>query len=97
MLRAFIPRNSAKPIGLSLLQTAWVKFNRGRISVGQFHSSMDKWGLAFLPKCECDAPKHTADHVLTACSIHQAPHGAGGLMFLDDETRCWLKNIIASL
>ena len=28
----------------------------------------------------------TADHVLTACPIHRAPHGARGLTVLDDET-----------
>ena len=54
--------------------------------VGRFHSSIQKWGFAPLPNCECGASEQTADHVLTACPIHRAPHGARGLMVLDDET-----------
>ena len=65
--------------------------------VGRFHSSMHKWGLAFSPNCECGASEQTADHVLTTCPIHRAPHVARGLTFLDDETRCWLNNITASI
>ena len=47
--------------------------------------------------CECGASEQTADHVLTACPIHRAPHGARGLTVLDDETRCWLNDITASI
>ena len=47
--------------------------------------------------CECGASEQTADHVLTMCPIHRAPHGARGLTVLDDETRCWLNNITASI
>ena len=65
--------------------------------VGRFHSSMDKWDLAPSPNCECGAFEQTADHVLTACLIHRAPHGARGLTVLDDETRCWLNNITDSI
>ena len=57
---------------------------------------MHKWGLALSPNCECGTSEKTADHVLTACTIHQAPHGARGLMVLDDKTRCWLNNTTAS-
>ena len=56
-----------------------------------------KWGLAPSPNCECGASEQTADHVLTACPIHRAPHGARGLTVLDDETRCWLNDITASI
>ena len=49
------------------------------------------------PNCECGASEQTADHVLTACPIHRAPHGARGLTVLDDETRCWLNDITASI
>ena len=62
-----------------------------------FHSSMHKWGLALSPNCECDAFEQTADHVLTACPIHRAPHRARGLTVLDDETRCWFNNTTASI
>ena len=42
---------------------------------------MHKWGLAPSPNCECGAFEQTADHVLTVCPIHQAPHGTQGLTF----------------
>ena len=85
-LRAFVPRTSARPVGMGLPRAAWVKLNRLRTGVGRFHSSMHKWGLAPLPNCECGASEQTTDHVLTACPIHRAPHGAQGLTILDDET-----------
>ena len=34
---------------------------------------------------------------LTACPIHRAPHGARGLTVLNDEIRCWLNDITASI
>ena len=49
------------------------------------------------PNCECGASEQTADHVLTTCPIHWAPHGAGNLTDLDDETRCWFNNTTASI
>ena len=61
------------------------------ICAWQFHSSMHKWGLSPSPNCECGASEQTANHILTACPIHRAPHGARGLTVLDDETRCWLS------
>ena len=96
-LRAFVPGTSVRPVGMGLHRAAWVKLNRLRTGVGRFHSSMHKWGLAPSPNCECGASEQTADHVLTACPIHRAPHGARGLTVLDDETRCWLNNITASI
>ena len=96
-LRAFVPRTGARPVGMGLPRAVWVKLNRLRIGVGRFHSSMHKWGLAPSPNYECGASEQTADHVLTACPIHRAPHGARGLTVLDDETRCWLNNITASI
>ena len=80
-----------------LTPATWVKLNRLWTGVGRFHSSMHKWGLASSPNCVCGASKQTADHVLTACPIHRAPHGARGLTVLDDETRCWLNNTTASI
>ena len=85
-LRAFVPETDARPVGMGLPQAAWVKFNYLWTSVGRFHSSMHKWGLAPSPNCVCDASEQTTDHVLTVCPIHRAPHGARGLMVLDDET-----------
>ena len=96
-LRAFVPETGARPVGMGLPRAAWVKLNRLRTGVGRFHSSMHKWGLAPSPDCECGASEQTADHVLTACPIHRALHGARGLTALDDETRCWLNDITASI
>ena len=96
-LRAFVPETGARPVGMGLPRAAWVKLNRLRTGVGQFYSSMHKWGLGPPPNCECGASEQTADHVLTACPIHRAPHGARGLTILDDETRCWLNDITASI
>ena len=84
-LRAFVPGTGARPIGMGLPRAAWVKLNRLRTGVGRFHSSMHKWGLAPSLTCECGASEQTADHVLTACPMHRAPHGARGLTVLDDE------------
>ena len=96
-LRAFVPETGARPVGMGLPRAAWVKLNRLRTGVGRFHSSMYKWGLAPSPNCECGASEQTADHVLTAYSIHRALHGARGLTVLDDETRCWLNDITAGI
>ena len=41
-LRVFISRTSAKPVGMSLPRTAWVKLNILRTSIPQFHSFMYK-------------------------------------------------------
>ena len=65
-----------------------VKLNRLRTGNERFRSSMHKWGLASSSNCEGGAAEQTADHVLIACIIHRAPHGARGLTVLDDETRC---------
>ena len=85
-LHAFVPGIGARPVEMGLPRAAWVKLNRLRIGVGRFDSSMHKWGLAPSSNCECGASEQTADHVLTACPIHWAPHGAQGLTVLDDET-----------
>ena len=63
-LRVFEPSTGARPVGMGLPRAAWIKINRLRTSVGQFHLSMHKWGLASSPNCECGAPEQTPDHVL---------------------------------
>ena len=85
-LRAFIPKTTGKPVGMSLLRTAWVKLNLLLTDVGQFHLSMHKWGLDFSSNCKCGASEQTANRVLIACPTHRAPHGARDLTVLDDET-----------
>ena len=42
-LRDFVFRTGAKPVGMDLPQTAWVKLNRLLTGVGRFHLSMHKW------------------------------------------------------
>ena len=96
-LLVFVPETGARPVWMGLPREAWVKLNRLRTGVGRFHSFMHKWGIAPSPNCECSASEQAADHVLTACLIHRSPHGARGLTVLDDETRCWLNNITASI
>ena len=54
-LRAFVPKTGARPVGMGLTRAAWVKLNRLRTGVGQFYSSMHKWGLALSPNCKCGA------------------------------------------
>ena len=95
-LRAFVPETGARPVGMGLPRAAWVKLNRLRTGVGRFYSSMHKWGLAPSPNCECGASEQTSDHVLTACLIHRAPHGARGLT-MDDGTRFWMTKLDAGL
>ena len=75
-LRVFVPETGARLVEMGLSRAAWVKLNRLWTGVGRFHLSMHKWGLAPSPNCECGASEQTADHVLTACPIHRAPHGA---------------------
>ena len=96
-LRVFVLRTGARSVGMGLSRAVWVKLNRLRTGVGRFHSSMHKWGLAPSPNCECGASEQTADHILTACPIYRASHGARGLTVLDDETGRWLNNITASI
>ena len=72
-LRAFVPGPVPGLLGWAYLER--VKLNRLRTGVGQFHSSMHKWGLAPSLNCKCGTSEQTADHVLTACPIHRAPHG----------------------
>ena len=97
LCRRPVPEASARPVGMGLPRAAWVKLNRLRTGVGRFHSSMHKWGLAPSPNCECGASEQTADHVLTVCPIHRAPHEARGLTVSDDETQCWLNDTTASI
>ena len=54
-------------------------------------------GVSLLHRIASVAPLIKPYHVLIACPIHRAPHGARGLMVLDHETRCWLNDITASI
>ena len=96
-LCVYIPKVSTRPIEMSLTKTAWVKLNRLRTGVGRFGLSTHEWSLASSAKCECGASKQTADHIILTCPTHRAPREITGLTVLDDETRCWLNSITASI
>ena len=83
-LRVFISRTSAKPVGMSLPRTAWVKLNCLQTGVGRYHSSMHF--LAPSSNCECRAIEQTADHVLITYPVQHASHKARSLTVLDDKT-----------
>ena len=95
-VRAFIPRVSSKPLGMSLPRT-YPRLNRLRTGVGHFHSSMYKWGLAPSPNCECGTTEQTADYIISSCLLHHVPRGTQGLQVLNDTTRCWLNTTTASI
>ena len=98
-LRVFIPRTSARPVGVSLPRTLWVELNRLRTGVGRFHSYMHKWGLAASTNCECGTVEQTPDHVPIVCPIYWAPHGARGLTVLDNTNTSisWMTKLDAVL
>ena len=80
------PRPVPGLLGWAYSEQLWLRSTACGLMLGRFHSSMHKWDLAPSPNCECGASEQIADHVLTACPIHRAPHGARGLTVLDDET-----------
>ena len=82
---------------MSLFRTAWIKFNCPHTGVGHFDLSMHKWSLASSAKCECGANEQTADHIIVKCPRHRAPRKIMGQTVLDEETRCWLNSITASM
>ena len=96
-LGVYIPSVSTRPIGMSLTRTAWVKLNRLRTGLERFDSSMHKWSHASIAKCECGANEQTTDHIILTCPIHRTPREIMGLTVLDDETRCWLNFVTASI
>ena len=80
--RVFVPRTGARPVTewdcpeqleLSSIACGLVLGDSIRPCTNEVHK------CAPLPNCECGAAEQTADHVLIACSIHRAPHGARGL------------------
>ena len=96
-LRDFVPGSGARPVGMALLRAAWIKLNHcGRCWTIFIHPCTNEVSLLHRMAIVA-AFEQTADHVLTACLIHRAPHGARSLTVSDDETRCWLNNITASI
>ena len=93
-LCAVVPGIGARPIGISLPQTAWVKLNHLQTGVGQFHSSMHKWGLAPSLNCECGTSEQTADYVLTVCPIHQASDSGSAAVWGSKRINPWLQSCL---
>ena len=96
-VRAFFPRISSRPLGMSLPRTSWVRLNRPRTGAECFYSSMYKWSLAPSPNCECGTTEQIADHVICSCVLHHVPRRTRGLQVLDDATRSWLNTTTASI
>ena len=71
---------------MALPCTAWVQLNRLRSGVGRLRSCLHKYAMAPSAARECGAEEQTVDHVILHCPVHRLPHGAHGLMILDDET-----------
>ena len=61
---------STKPVGMSLLRTAWVKVNRLQTGVVQFHSSMND-GISLLYRIASATPLNKPQIACsTACIGH---------------------------
>ena len=88
------PRPVPGLLGWACLEQLGLSSTACGLMLGDSICPLHKWGLAPSPNCKCGASEQTADHVLTACRIHRAPHGARGLVVLDDETRWWFNNTI---
>ena len=80
-LRLYVPRPSAKPLGMGLLRPAWVQFNCFRNGVEKFQSSTHKWELACTSICKCGALAQTVSHLILECPLHCDPRGHRGLSF----------------
>ena len=91
LLHNYIKDVSNNPSGTKLQRPAWVKLNKPRTGVGLFRTTMHKWGMASSPTCVCGAKEQSADHIITSCPTHHPPHGALGILHLDDPTVAWLN------
>ena len=70
---------------------AWVKLKTLKTGVGLFRGTMHKWGMSIIRTCECGAKEQSANHIITSCPTHLPPHGALGILNLDDQTVAWLS------
>ena len=61
------------PPGADLPRREWVTLNRLRTGVGRFGANMYRWGLRPSAACLCGAPEHTADHILSECTMRGPP------------------------
>ena len=91
-LHGFITDVGSLSSGMHLPRPAWVRLNRLRTGVGQFRSTMHKWGMDPSPACECGADEQTADHLIISCPIYRHPNGASGLASDDMTLKDWLLN-----
>ena len=96
-LRLFVPRPSAMLLAIGLPRPVWVQLNRLCTGIGRFQLPMHKWGLAPTSICDCGALDQIAAHAILECPLHRSPRGYNGFLVLIDETKCWLKNIVANI
>ena len=73
---------------------ALVQLNCVHTGVVRIQLSMLKWGPAPMLICECGALDQIEAHVILDCPLHCASKRYYGMLNLDVETRCWLKNIV---
>jgi len=90
-LHTFIPSPGPSPPEMTLPRPSWERLNRLRTGIGQFRSTMYKWGLVSSTNCICGAEEQTADQILASCPLYHPPNGTLGLTALDDDTVDWLK------
>ena len=100
--QSFVSRPSTWPFGMGLPRPAWVRLNCIHTDFGRFQSSMHKWRLAPTSIWECGALDQTAAHVILELLLHRYPVPLPPctdheMLVLDDETRCWLNDIVTSI
>jgi len=88
---------TARPMGMGLPRPSWVWLKRLKTGVGRFQLSIHKWGPAPTLNCERGTAEQTADHIILTCPTHRTHTGTHDLTVLDDDTRCWLNAITASI
>ena len=89
-LQDFIPVPSTTPSGCHLTRKAWVNLNRIRTGVARTQYFLQKIGADPSPNCACGEIQ-TLDHIIEDCPIFKSPHGAPGIVELDNETISWLN------
>jgi len=83
-----IPSNT--PSGCHLSRKAWVNLNRIRSGAARTQHFLHKIGADSSPNCVCGEIQ-TLDHIIEACPVFKPPHGAQGIVDLDNETVSWLN------
>jgi len=92
-LHEFMPIPSNTPSGCHLSRKAWVNLNRIRSGAARTQHFLHKIGADSSPNCVCGEIQ-TLDHIIEACPVFKPPHGAQGIVDLDNETVSWLNQVL---